>query len=77
LVLRAVRTGRASVTVLVVLGLVAGGLGTVTHQQTLDAFPIGMVLTSLIVIGLTVGIRLVYRSRAMVAAVGLGVILAA
>ncbi|SOC88504.1 GlcNAc-PI de-N-acetylase [Curtobacterium sp. 314Chir4.1] len=65
-----------AVVVALVLGLVAGGLGTVTHQQTLGAFPIGMVLTSLIVIGLTVGIRLVYRSRAMVAAVGLGIILA-
>ncbi|MGN8050696.1 PIG-L family deacetylase [Curtobacterium sp. 22159] len=65
-----------AVVVALLLGLVAGGLGTVTHQQTLGAFPIGIVLTTLIVVGLTVGIRLLYRSRAMVAAVGIGVIAA-
>lgn len=63
-----------AVVVALVLGLVAGGLGTVTHQQVLGAFPIGMLLTTLVVVGLTVGLRLLYRSRAMVAAVGLGVI---
>ncbi|SDQ35240.1 GlcNAc-PI de-N-acetylase [Curtobacterium sp. UNCCL20] len=66
----------AAVVVSLVLGLIAGGLGTVTHQQTLGAVPIGMVLTTLIVVGLTVGIRLLYRSRAMVAAVGIGIIVA-
>ncbi|MGU3410994.1 PIG-L family deacetylase [Microbacterium sp. M1A1_1b] len=65
-----------SVVVAGVLGVLAGGLGTVTHQQTLGAFPIGIVLTTLIVIGLTVGVRLLYRSRAMVAAIGIGVIVA-
>lgn len=71
------RQGKATaVVVALVLGLVAGGLGTVTHQQTLGAFPIGMLLTTLIVVGLTVGLRLLYRSRAMVAAVGIGVIVA-
>ncbi|MCC8906923.1 PIG-L family deacetylase [Curtobacterium sp. NPDC087082] len=71
------RQGKVTaVVVALVLGLVAGGLGTVTHQQTLGAFPVGIVLTSLIVIGLTVGIRLLYRSRAMVAAVGIGIIAA-
>ncbi|MDR6170759.1 PIG-L family deacetylase [Curtobacterium sp. SORGH_AS_0776] len=71
------RQGKVTaVVVALVLGLVAGGLGTVTHQQTLGAFPVGIVLTSLVVIGLTVGIRLLYRSRAMVAAVGIGIIAA-
>ncbi|OII26164.1 PIG-L family deacetylase [Curtobacterium sp. MCBA15_013] len=71
------RQGKVTaVVVALVLGLVAGGLGTVTHQQTLGGFPVGVVLTSLIVIGLTVGIRLLYRSRAMVAAVGIGIIAA-
>lgn len=71
------RQGKVTaVVVALVLGLVAGGLGTVTHQQTLGAFPIGMVLTTLVVVGLTVGLRLLYRSRAMVAAVGIGVIVA-
>ncbi|MFZ6991063.1 PIG-L family deacetylase [Curtobacterium sp. RRHDQ66] len=59
-----------------VVGLLAGGLGTITHQQTLGAFPIGIVLTTLVVVGLTVGVRLLYRSRAMVAAIGIGVIVA-
>jgi LmbE family N-acetylglucosaminyl deacetylase len=66
----------AAVVVALVLGLLAGGLGTVTHQQTIGAFPIGLVLTTLIVVGLTVGVRLLYRSRAMVAAIGIGVIVA-
>ncbi len=71
------RQGKVTaVVVALVLGLVAGGLGTVTHQQTLGGVPVGIVLTSLIVIGLTVGIRLLYRSRAMVAAVGIGIIAA-
>lgn len=69
--------GKATaVVVALVLGLVAGDLGTVTHQQTLGAVPVGMVLTTLIVVGLTVGVRLLYRSRAMVAAIGIGVIAA-
>lgn len=68
----------AAVAVALVLGLVTGGLGTVTHQQTVGAaaFPIGMVITTLLVIGLTVGIRLLYRSRAMVAAIGIGILVA-
>ncbi|WP_022908291.1 PIG-L family deacetylase [Curtobacterium sp. B18] len=71
------RQGKVTaVVVALVLGLVAGGLGTVTHQQALGGFPVGIVLTSLIVVGLTVGIRLLYRSRAMVAAVGIGIIAA-
>ena len=71
------RQGRVTaVVVALVLGLVTGGLGTVTHQQTIAGFPIGMVLTTLIVIGLAVGLRLLYRSRAMVAALGIGVIAA-
>ncbi|WP_144710719.1 PIG-L deacetylase family protein [Curtobacterium pusillum] len=71
------RQGKVTaVVVALLLGLVAGGLGTVTHQQTLGAFPVGMVLTTLIVVGLTVGLRLLYRSRAMVAAVGIGIIVA-
>jgi N-acetyl-1-D-myo-inositol-2-amino-2-deoxy-alpha-D-glucopyranoside deacetylase len=64
-----------------VVGLLVGGLGTVTHQQTVavgswSTAPIGMVLTMLIVIGVVVGVRLLYRSRLLVAAVGVGVILA-
>ncbi|QZQ56432.1 PIG-L family deacetylase [Curtobacterium sp. TC1] len=68
----------AAVAVALVLGLVTGGLGTVTHQQTIGAaaFPIGMVITTLLVVGLTVGIRLLYRSRAMVAAIGIGILVA-
>lgn len=68
----------AAVAVSLVLGLVTGGLGTVTHQQTIGAaaFPIGLVVTTLIVIGLTVGIRLLFRSRAMVAAIGIGILVA-
>ncbi|KQS08850.1 hypothetical protein ASG04_07955 [Curtobacterium sp. Leaf183] len=65
-----------SVVVAGVLGVLAGGLGTITHQQTLGAFPAGIVLTTLIAVGLTVGVRLLYRSRAMVAAVGIGIIVA-
>ena len=69
--------GKATaVVVALVLGLLTGGLGTVTHQQTIGTFPIGLVLTTLIVVGLTVGVRLLYRSRAMVAAIGIGVIVA-
>jgi N-acetyl-1-D-myo-inositol-2-amino-2-deoxy-alpha-D-glucopyranoside deacetylase len=63
-----------AVVVALVLGLVAGGLGTVTHQQTIGGFPVGIVLTTLVVVGLTVGLRLLYRSRLMVAAVGIGII---
>ncbi|WP_420370107.1 PIG-L family deacetylase [Curtobacterium sp. L1-20] len=71
------RQGKVTaVVVALVLGLVTGALGTVTHQQTLGSFPVGMVITTLIVLGLTVGIRLLYRSRAMVAALGIGVIVA-
>jgi N-acetyl-1-D-myo-inositol-2-amino-2-deoxy-alpha-D-glucopyranoside deacetylase len=66
----------AAVVVSLLLGLVAGGLGTVTHQQTLGAFPVGLVITTLIVLGLTVGVRLVYRSRSMVAAIGIGILVA-
>ncbi|QQD76955.1 PIG-L family deacetylase [Curtobacterium sp. YC1] len=66
----------AAVVVSLLLGLVAGALGTVTHQQTLGSFPVGLVLTTLIVLGLTVGLRLVYRSRAMVAAAGIGILIA-
>jgi N-acetyl-1-D-myo-inositol-2-amino-2-deoxy-alpha-D-glucopyranoside deacetylase len=66
----------AAVVVALVLGLLAGGLGTVTHQQTIGSFPVGLVLTTLIVVGLTVGVRLLYGSRAMVAAIGIGVIVA-
>jgi N-acetyl-1-D-myo-inositol-2-amino-2-deoxy-alpha-D-glucopyranoside deacetylase len=66
----------AAVVVSLLLGLLAGGLGTVTHQQTLGAFPVGLVVTTLIVLGLTVGVRLVYRSRTMVAAIGIGILVA-
>jgi len=66
----------AAVLVALVLGLVAGGLGTVTHQQRVAGFPIGLVTTTLIVVGLAVGVRLLYRSRVLVAAVGIGVIVA-
>jgi hypothetical protein len=65
-----------AVVVAAVLGLVAGALGTVTHQQTLGGLPIGMVLTTLIVAGLAVGLRLLYRSRVLVAAFGIAVIVA-
>ncbi|WIE76436.1 PIG-L family deacetylase [Curtobacterium sp. MCSS17_007] len=69
--------GKATaVVVAAVAGLVAGALGTVTHQQTLGGFPIGMVITTLVVLGLVVGLRLLYRSRAMVAAAGIAVIVA-
>ncbi|WP_144764486.1 PIG-L family deacetylase [Curtobacterium sp. 9128] len=69
--------GKATaVVVALVAGLLAGGLGTITHQQELGGFPIGIVLTTLIVVGLAVGVRLLYRSRALVAAVGVGVIVA-
>ncbi|PYY38193.1 MULTISPECIES: PIG-L family deacetylase [unclassified Curtobacterium] len=71
----------AALVVAAAVGLIVGGLGTVTHQQTVpigswSAAPIGMVLTMLIVIGVVVGVRLLYRSRLLVAAVGVGVILA-
>ncbi|MDD1384275.1 PIG-L family deacetylase [Curtobacterium poinsettiae] len=66
----------AAVVVSLLVGLLAGGLGTVTHQQTLGAFPVGLVVTTLIVLGLTVGVRLVYRSRTMVAAIGIGILVA-
>jgi N-acetyl-1-D-myo-inositol-2-amino-2-deoxy-alpha-D-glucopyranoside deacetylase len=74
--------GKATaVVVAAVVGMLVGGLGTITHQQTLSiggwsTAPIGMVLTTLIVIGVVVGVRLLYRSRLLVAAVGVGVILA-
>ena len=66
----------AAVVVALAAGLVTGGLGSVTHQQTLGGFPIGTVLTTLVVVGLMVGVRLVYRSRAMVAALWAGTALA-
>ncbi len=71
----------AAVVVAAVVGLLAGGLGTVTHQQTIAigawvTAPIGLVLTTLVVLGLVVGVRLLYRSRVLVAAVGLGVLVA-
>ncbi|PZF56947.1 hypothetical protein DEJ23_08275 [Curtobacterium sp. MCSS17_008] len=72
-------SGQGKVTAVVVAavaGLVAGALGTVTHQQTLAGFPIGMVITTLVVLGLVVGLRLLYRSRSMVAAAGIAVIVA-
>ena len=74
--------GRATaVVVAAVVGVLVGALGTITHQQTVaigpwSTAPIGMVLTTLIVIGIVVGVRLLYRSRLLVAAVGIGVILA-
>jgi N-acetyl-1-D-myo-inositol-2-amino-2-deoxy-alpha-D-glucopyranoside deacetylase len=74
--------GKATaVVVAAVVGLLVGGLGTITHQQTVaigawSAVPVGMVLTTLIVIGVVVGVRLLYRSRLLVAAVGVGTILA-
>ena len=66
----------AAVVVAAVAGLVAGALGTVTHQQTLGGVPVGMVVTTLLVLGLVVGLRLLYRSRVLVAAAGIGVIVA-
>ncbi|WP_065959675.1 PIG-L family deacetylase [Curtobacterium sp. UCD-KPL2560] len=66
----------AAVVVAAVLGLVEGALGTVTHQQTLGGFPVGAVITTLMVVGLLVGLRLLYRSRAMVAAAGIAVMVA-
>ena len=71
----------AAVVVAAVVGLLAGGLGTVTHQQTIaigswTTAPIGLVLTTLVVLGLVVGVRLLYRSRVLVAAVGLSVLVA-
>jgi N-acetyl-1-D-myo-inositol-2-amino-2-deoxy-alpha-D-glucopyranoside deacetylase len=74
--------GKATaVVVAAVVGVLVGALGTITHQQTVEigswsTAPIGMVLTTLIVIGIVVGIRLLYRSRLLVAAVGIGIILA-
>ncbi|MBT2501459.1 PIG-L deacetylase family protein [Curtobacterium sp. ISL-83] len=62
--------------VALVAGLLVGALGTVTHQQTIGTFPVGLVLTTLIVVGLTVGVRLLFRSRGMVAAIGIGIIVA-
>ncbi|MDN3478700.1 PIG-L family deacetylase [Curtobacterium sp. APC 4022] len=74
--------GKATaVVVAAVVGVLVGALGTITHQQTVEigswsTAPIGMVITSLIVIGIVVGVRLLYRSRLLVAAVGIGIILA-
>ncbi|WJY00184.1 PIG-L family deacetylase [Curtobacterium sp. 458] len=69
--------GKATaVVVSFVLGLVAGGLGSVTHQQTIGTFPIGVFLPTLVVVGLLAGIRLLYRSRVLVVAVWLGIALA-
>ncbi len=71
------RQGKVTaVVVSFVLGLVAGGLGSATHQQTIGTFPVGIFLTTLIVIGLLAGIRLLYRSRVLVVAVWLGVAIA-
>lgn len=71
----------AAIVVAAVVGVLVGGFGTITHQQTValgswSTAPIGMVLTTLVVIGLVVGVRLLYRSRVLVAALGVGVILA-
>ncbi|MFJ3028558.1 PIG-L family deacetylase [Curtobacterium sp. NPDC087080] len=71
------RQGRVTaVVVAAVAGLLVGALGTVTHQQRIGGFPVGMVLTTLIVLGLVVGLRLLYRSRVMVAAAGIAIIVA-
>ncbi|PZF57981.1 hypothetical protein DEI92_11990 [Curtobacterium sp. MCBD17_034] len=56
-------------------GAVVGGLGTITHQQTLGSLPVGMVITTLLVACLLLGVRLVFRSRWMVTAAALGVLL--
>lgn len=72
-------SGQGKVTAVVaavVAGLVAGALGTVTHQQTLGGFPVGMLVTTLLVVGLVVGLRLLFRSRVLVAAVGVAIIVA-
>ncbi len=65
-----------AVVVAAVLGLVAGALGTVTHQQSLGGFPVGMVLTTLDRGRPRGGLRLLYRSRVLVAAFGIAVIVA-
>ncbi|WIJ46221.1 PIG-L family deacetylase [Curtobacterium citreum] len=66
----------AAVVVSVVAGLLAGALGTVTHQQTIGGVPVGMVITTLVVVGLVVGLRLLFRSRVLVAGAGVAVIVA-
>ncbi|MFZ7088324.1 PIG-L family deacetylase [Curtobacterium sp. RRHDQ10] len=57
-----------------VVGGIVGGLGTITHQQTIGAFPIGAVITTVLVAALLVGIRLVFRARPMVAAAAVAII---
>ncbi|GGK98328.1 N-acetyl-1-D-myo-inositol-2-amino-2-deoxy-alpha-D-glucopyranoside deacetylase [Curtobacterium luteum] len=69
--------GKATaVVVSFVLGLVAGGLGSVTHQQTIGTFPIGAFLPTLVVVGLLAGLRLLSRSRVLVVAAWLGIAIA-
>lgn len=59
----------------IVAGVIAGALGTVTHQQTVGSFPVGMVVTTLLVVAFLLGLRLVYRSRWMVAAAAVAILL--
>jgi LmbE family N-acetylglucosaminyl deacetylase len=66
----------AAVLAALVAGLLAGGLGTITHQQTLGVFPIGMVITTLLVAALFTGLRVLFRARWMVAAAAIGTIVA-
>jgi N-acetyl-1-D-myo-inositol-2-amino-2-deoxy-alpha-D-glucopyranoside deacetylase len=67
-----------AVVLALVAGLLVGGLGTITHQQTLGSstIPIGMVVTTLMVAALLVGIRVLWNARWMVAAAALGTIVA-
>lgn len=50
----------------VVVGLVVGALGTVTHQSAVGAFPLGVVLDLLLVACLTIATRILLRSRLLV-----------
>ncbi|KQO62883.1 PIG-L family deacetylase [Curtobacterium sp. Leaf261] len=57
-----------AIVVALVVGVLVGGLGTITHQQTIGTFPIGLVITTLLVAALLVGTRMLFRSRTLVAA---------
>lgn len=67
--------GRIAITVVaLVAGALFGAIGTVTHQDTIGAFPLGAVLALILVLALLLGFRLYFDSRLLGIAAAVGVV---
>jgi N-acetyl-1-D-myo-inositol-2-amino-2-deoxy-alpha-D-glucopyranoside deacetylase len=56
-------------------GALFGAIGTVTHQISAGSFPIGAVLSLLMVLGVVVGARIVFESRFIGVLAALGIVM--